>query len=346
MLTTKGIALLLGVPALLAVVVQLAWGASVLVVSLGAIVAALGLIAFVSLGAYNAGAWLALFYVSGNVLVALYAKTMMRQPLNSHLYAPVASFAVLTISTAALLAALLLVRRVDIGRPVFRPTTNQRTLTWLSWGSFCLGISFWLLHQHFQDPTSSGFGGFAVFRDLLLMAVIARTALVLETSGYRRTFDVQLALVLSVGVFLGLLTNSKTYAAYPVVSYFATLVFYRRALAIRHLALATVAAGLFIAVLAPLIQGWRYLGEQSLPIAARVSMIDRSFRVSLAGNRLRRYTALADLQFRGGYYDYFGSNGRSQTLLGRYASVQQIDPVIARTNSQGTMGGSAIWPAI
>ena len=32
-------------------------------------------------------------------------------------------------------------------------------------------------------------------------------------------------------------------------------------------------------------------------------------------------------------------------LLGRYASVQQIDPVIASVNRHGTLGGSVIWPS-
>ena len=33
-------------------------------------------------------------------------------------------------------------------------------------------------------------------------------------------------------------------------------------------------------------------------------------------------------------------------LLGRYASIQQIDPVIAEVNRQGAMGSSMIWLSI
>ena len=51
-------------------------------------------------------------------------------------------------------------------------------------------------------------------------------------------------------------------------------------------------------------------------------------------------------KFDGGYYNYFGGNGRGQMLLGRYASVQQIDPVIAQVNARGTMGVAAVAPAL
>ena len=345
-LTTRGVVLLLGVSAVIAVVAQLALGASVLVLSLAVIIAVAGLLAFVLVGANNLGAWWALFYVSGNVLVALYAKTIMGQSLDSHLYVPVASFSVLAISTATLLTAILLVRRVNLGRPLFVRTADVRTLAWLSWGSFALGVTFWFLNQHFQDPGGSGFGGFAVFRDLLLMAVIARTALLLEGSDDRRTFDVQLGLILGTGVILGLLTNSKTYAAFPVVSYFVTLVFFRGGLARRHMVVFAAATVVFIGVVTPLIQAWRHLGQQRLPVAGRVAQISRGLSGLVAGGQFQRYADLAELDFRGGYYNYFGGDGRGQVLLGRYASVQQIDPVIAQTSAQGIMGGAAIWPAL
>ena len=345
-LSTKGLAVGLGIPAALAGILQLTLGASLLVLSLAIIVACTGLLAFVVLGAYNAGAWLALFYVSGNVLIALYAKTLMRQPLDSHLYVPVASFTVLTISTLALFAALLIVRRINLGRPVLQRTTNPRNLLWLSWGSFFLGVASWFLNQHFQEAGGSGFGGFAVFRDLLLMGVIARTALILQRSRDLRTMDLPLALILTVSVLLGLLTNSKTYAAYPVLSYFATLVFFRRGLAIRHMALLIATALPFILVVTPLIQAWRYQGIQRMPVASRIAVIEHGVADLLAPGQFRQYGALAKIGLRGGYYDYFGGNGRGQVLLGRYASVQQIDPVVEQTNSHGTMGSAALWPAL
>lgn len=344
-MTTNRVAALLGVVAVLAAAAQLGLGASALVVLLAVIAVGAGLLAFVMQGAYSIGAWFALIYVAGNVLVPLVAKTVMRQPLDSHLYAPVLSFSVLAVSTVALLVALLLVARVDVGRPALARRTDARALPWLSWGSFVLGVGFWFLNQHFQDPGGSGFGGFAVFRDLLLMAVIARTALVLQRTDNRRSVDARLAFILGVSVILGLLTNSKTNAAYPVVSYFATVLFFRRGLTVIHLVTLTVAFVVFVSVVTPLIQAWRYLGIQRMPTAERVTFIQRNMAGLFNGTSFQGYARLAMLDFRGGYYNYFGGAGRGQMLLGRYASVQQIDPVIAQARIQGLMGGAAIWPA-
>jgi hypothetical protein len=227
-----------------ALVLQLAMGSSIVVVLLALIIVASGLLAFMSLGTYNAGAWLALFYVLGNVLVAVYAKTLMGQTLGSHLYAPVDSFLVLAISSTALFIALLIVRKLDLGMPLLRPAEAPHELRWLSWGGFVLGVVFWFVNQHFQQPDGGGFGGFSIFRNLLLMAVIARTALLLHCSGDRRAFVAPLGLIIVVGVFLGLLSNSKTQAVCPVISYFATVLFYRRGLPVRQIVAFALGGGL------------------------------------------------------------------------------------------------------
>ena len=344
-LTTNRVAALLAAIAALALAAQVGLGASVLVVLLATIAVGAGLLAFLMQGAYSIGGWFALIYVGGNVLVGLVAKTLMGQPLETHLYAPVLSFVVVAASSIALLAALLLAARLNVGRPLLTKVPNAERLAWLSWGSFVLGVGFWFLNQHFQDPGGSGFGGFAVFRDLLLMAVIARTALILQRTDDRRSFDSRLAIILSVSVALGLLTNSKTYAAYPVVSYFATILFFRRGLTVVHLVTLAVALVVFVRVVTPLIQAWRYLGIQRMPAAERVTLMQRNIADLFNGTSFQKYALLATLDFRGGYYNYFGGAGRGQMLLGRYASVQQIDPVVAQVGLQGPMGGAAVWPA-
>ena len=338
--------LYLAIAGLVAILVQLILGASPWIVMLATISGTLGLMSFVMFGAYNLGAWLALFYVLGNVLVALFAKSLMGQALGSHLYAPMDSFLVLCATTSALFLALIIVRNVDLGRPLLEHTDNLKTLSWLSWGSFALGVLFWFLNQYFQGPDGTGFGGLAVFRDLILMAVIARAALLLTRSKLQHAMDGWLAFILLVGVFIGLLSNTKTQAALPVVSYFATLVFYRRGLPGRYITLLLVGGLVFVTVLVPMIQAWRYLGEQQMTVAQRVGLIEKGSGEVIKGRNLEHFEQLAVIQFRGGIYNYFGGNGRAQTLLGRYASVQQIDPVIAQINRQGTIGGSVIWPAL
>ncbi len=345
-LSARRIALYLGVPALVALVLQLAMGASFTVVILAVLIVAVGLLAFMRLGAYNAGAWLALFYVLGNVLVAIYAKTLMGQTLGSHLYVPVDSFLVLAVSSTALLVALLIVRAIRLGAPLLRPTSVPRELSWLSWGSFALGVAFWFVNQHFQQPNGGGFGGLAIFRYLLLMAVIARTALLLSGSGDRRAFDAWLGLIVAVGVFLGLLSNSKTLTVFPVVAYFATVLFYRRGLPVRQIVALAVGTIFFLSVLVPMIQAWRYLGQQRMDVPQRIALMTEGADAVWEGGNLNRFVSLGERGFRGGYYDYFGGNGRGQQVLGRYASVQQIDPVIAEVNKQGSIGGSVIWPSL
>ncbi len=346
-LSSRRLILYFGMPAVAAIFIQLGMGASPWVVLLATVIVTTGLLAFLCLGAYNLGSWLALFYVLGNVLVALYAKTLMGQPLDSYLYAPIDSFLVLAVTSCDLLVALLLVKYIRLGGPLLIPPADEPTLARLSWGSFVLGVVFWFLNQHFQGPGGSGFGGFAVLRDLLLMAIIARTAMLLDRSGDRIALDKASVLMIGTGVFLGLLSNSRTRAAYPVVSYFTTLLFYRRGLPRRQVLLLAVGVVVFIGFITPMIQAWRHLGQWQMSIGKRIELMAHGVEEVIDGGQFERYAQIARKQFSSGYYyNYFAGNGRGQMLLGRYASVQQIDPVIAEVNKQGPIGGSVIWPAL
>lgn len=339
--------LALSLAAAIAAIVQFGLGASPVVVALIVVTGALGLSAFALLGPFNAGAWVALFYVLGNTLIALYAKTLFGQTVGSHLFDPVDSFAVLAATTAALVTALLIARRTGVGGPLLKRTTNTRTLAWVSWGSFLIGTGFWFLNQYYLGPNGSGFGGFVLLNDLLLMGVIGRTALLLERSSQQRSFDATLAMVIGVGILLGLLSDTKTNAAYPVVSYFATILFYRRGLARRQVVLLLVTSVCFVTIVAPLVHIWRGQGVRQLRLSARAQLVAHSLAdVARGGRQLTIYQAMLASKFDGGYYNYFGGNGRGQMLLGRYASVQQIDPVVAQVNVQGTMGIAAVAPAL
>src|SRR4051812_13006945 len=95
----------LGALALSAAVVQVAIGCDFVVLLCAMLSAAIGLICFSWLGRGTLGGWAALLYVFGNVLVAVYAKTFLGQPLDSFLYDPTLSFFVLLVSVASLFAA-------------------------------------------------------------------------------------------------------------------------------------------------------------------------------------------------------------------------------------------------
>ena len=101
---------------------QLPLGASPPVVFLALVGSAFGLLGFAILGAYNLASWVSLFYVLGNVLVALYAKTVFLEPIDSRLYAPMPSFASIAVTCFALTAALVLVNNLKVGRPIYPAT--------------------------------------------------------------------------------------------------------------------------------------------------------------------------------------------------------------------------------
>lgn len=340
----------LGLAAVVSALAHLLLGASLPVVAFALLATLFGLLGFAALGAYNLGSWVALFYALGNVLVALYAKTLLGQPLDSNLYAPLDSFLALVATSGGLLVALLLVRLLSVGRPVFASVRDPRFLAYLSWACFGFGSLFWVLNRLFQNPGASGFGGVALFRDLLLMAVIARTAMLLERSMNRRAFDGRLGLILTVSVIFGVIDNQKTAAALPVVSHFATVLFYRRWLPAKQVAVLMAGAVLFIVLVAPLVHALRAMGQQELSLGERIGFLASNFTALLEEpEQFDQYERLAAGQFQHGYYDYFGGgtgSGSGQMLLGRYASVQQIDPVIAEVNRSRPWGGDAIWPAL
>jgi hypothetical protein len=105
------------------------------------------------------------------------------------------------------------------------------------------------------------------------------------------------------------------------------------------LALATM-----VGLIGPMIHAFRVLGIQNMPWQQRVTLIERGANDALVNGRLEGYKQLESQAFLSDYYSYFGP-GTGQMLLGRYASVQQIDPVIATVNRNGTLGGTVIWPS-
>ncbi len=346
-LNTAAVVFFLGILVTIAALIQLPLGADPVVLAIAMASTGLGLFAFLALGAYNLGAWVALLYTLGNVMVALYAKTALGQPLDSHLSTPVMSFLVLLVCVGAMLIALLLARRLAIGRPLLGTTGDLRFLSYLSWACFGLGSVFWLLNRWLQRPDDGGFGGLALFRDLLVMAVIARTALLLLRGGRRWNLDVRLGLMMAAALLMGFLDNQKTAAALPVAGHFLTVLFFRRGLPWRSATLLVAGAIVFVALFAPVIHALRAMGQQQLDLGQRVEFVVQHL-TQLAANpaRLDEFDELAARQFDLGYYDYFGGEGRGQMLLGRFVSVQQIDPVIAGVDRSGPQGGDAVWPAL
>jgi hypothetical protein len=93
-----------------------------------------------------------------------------------------------------------------------------------------------------------------------------------------------------------------------------------------------------------MIHAYRALGIQDIPWQKRIELIERGVKDAFVSGRLQRYEDLASAQFRSIHYNYFGDQ-KGQALLGRYSSIQQIDPVIGNVTRHGTLGGGVLWPA-
>lgn len=343
----RRLARILWFAALACAVIQLALGAGFAALVCCVASGAAGLLAFTVLGARNVGAWIALVYSLGSALIPLYSKSLLWQPIDSNLSEPSASFMLVAIGAWLLLFVLLLVRRLPVGAPVFRPIGDPRTFAFLSWGCFALGTLAFLWNRWIADAsTGEVFGGLAIFRDILLMAVIARVALLLSQSEGARSFDLMLGCIITCGVVFGLLDNAKTLAALPVVSYFVAVFALRGSVSKRATLLLVVGAISFSALLAPFVHALRALGQQEMTLTERVDFVwNTASKLIGAPERFGELQKLASSQFAGGYYNYFGGGGAGQMLLGRYAAVQQIDPVVAEHVRKGDQGGEAVWPA-
>jgi hypothetical protein len=345
-LNGTGLCRTIAVATLAVAAIQLLLGASPVVLAL--VLAGIGLCvgAFFVTGTDNLAAWTILFFALGNFLVALFAKTILFQPVDSNLYEPLPSFLVLVLTTISMLAALYVARRIPVGRPVLDPTLDPGRLKFLSGGCFLLGICFSLLNRFSQDTSGASFGGFAILRHLILLAVIARTAAVLIESKGQRRLDVGILVMTAVGTLFGALDDQKTAIALPVVGYFATLLFFLGGFPYRTLAVFAIAGSVFVVVIAPMAHVFRALGEQHVPLKERAEIMTSVVSIILKKPaEIPAMEALAQRAFENGYYNYFGTKGTGQMVLGRFASVQQIDPVIVAADRHGLRGGAAVWPA-
>ena len=119
--STRNIVIWFAVPACCAVVcADRAGQVPLLVLLLVCFAVAGGLLSFARMGAYCAAAWLALAYVFGNVLVPLYAKTMLFEALDTNLEAPLRTFEVEALGCASLFTACAFSRTLRVGTPIFR----------------------------------------------------------------------------------------------------------------------------------------------------------------------------------------------------------------------------------
>ena len=200
---------------------------------------------------------------------------------------------------------------------------------------------------HFSsDGAGESLDGLAIFRFLLLMAVICRTALVVVKSNGRRSLDAVLICMIGTSVLAGLIENQKTLAALPVLSYVAACCFYRRGIPLKVIASLLIGGVIFVVLLAPMVNALRAMGQKELSPKQQIAYVFNNL-VGAATDASRRsqFGAIASDRLASDSRNYFGEPGSGQLLVGRYSSIQQIDPVVAAVDHVGVRGGEALWPA-
>jgi hypothetical protein len=286
-------------------------------------------------GIFNSAATLLLFYSIGNVVLALFVKTILLQPIDLYLFAPQDSYlAELTMITAAVLA-LLVAGKLEMGAPILPPEYDAQKLRRLARLATLFGLAAWWESHHYHATSGGSFDGFAGFRDLLFLAVICKTGSLLVRGSSGTYLDVELAVLLIVSMSLGFLINSKTYTFLPLIGYVSTIFFFEGRISLTMSAIFAAIGGLFLTVISPLIQAFRFLGQAQVPFFERINLIATALTSHRYAVLLQRLRANASSLYGEGYYDYFRDQANWVVIVGRYASVQQIDPVIARVQIWG-----------
>lgn len=340
-LDTRRIVWFLGLTAAVAALAQVLLNANFLVLLLALVSITCGLYGFWLFGVFNLAAWSCLFYMAGNVLIAFYAKTVLLQPLNSNLIVPLSSFWVQTICCFAMFVALILAHWIDVGKPLIPPITDLTVLRLLS--TWCLIIGCVLKVVTIiagRGGNQQDIGGLTVFGNLLYLGIIARTALVMLRSDGKRLLDPPLIVMLGGVTASGVLSTGKGETAYPAVCFVLTVLFFKGRLPWRYVAGLVGGIALYLTI-TPLMLTFRYMGLGTMSFSKEIEVIETIGPTLLNGD-VYEMLATAHEHTKRFAYDYYGGNGKGQLILGRFSSIQQIDPVISATQIRGTLGGEII----
>lgn len=339
-LDTRRIVWILGLTAAVAAIGQVALDADYLVLLLALISIGCGLYGFWLFGVFNLAGWVCLLYMAGNVLIAFYAKTVLLQPLNSNLVAPLSSFWVQTICCFAMFVAIILAFWIDVGKPLMPPITDLTVLRLLSVWCVLIGWGLKVLQATVLRGGDQEYGGLNVFGSLLYLGIIARTALVMKRSNGKRLLDPILIIIIVVATFSGVLSTGKSETALPSLCFVATVLFFKGRLPWRYVVGLAGGLALYLAI-TPIMLTFRYMGFGAMSLSKEINVIENMAPTLLNGDVLSMLASKHE-HFKTLAYDYYGDNGRGQLILGRFSSIQQIDPIISATQIRGTLGSEII----
>lgn len=315
--------------------IQIIIGANITIVVLCLIGSGMAIAGFILLGESRFSAWVVLFFGVGNFIISIIAKTILLQPLNSNLVAPVDAFLIATIAMVGVFFAGLFSSQIKFKRVVFRTEQDQGRLKFIANTTFIIGFIFWGLN-FFIAHNGKGFGGLIIFDDLIYMGIIAETARLCLRGDRSILANWRVLVMILISVILAILHNRKLNLVLGLLAYFTTTYFFTKRISIKQLVALGIIWYASLIIFIPAIQIMRIHSIQKVSISRKFDLIESYFsQLTLSGVKSINHDAYR--QFRGGYYDYF-NDYKLQPILGRFVSVQQIGPVAFAVNNEGIVG--------
>ncbi len=273
--------------------------------------------------------WLMLNWIGFPLII----KTLYGQPLQSHLYDPLAAYAWGLVLMIVYTAVFMLVRFFDNGVQRFPLPTDPRNLRRISIPCFFIGVaSIAMIHGQGDDGGEIGGAGFvlASTQYLMVLAIIAEAMRNLQISG--KLFGPVLIAMLG-GIFLVITAlNARGFFLNCVIGVFL-IAFIYRAIKIQYFVVGVVFAAIFLNFISPVVlymREFRKIGttqfiELTVQTAWRAAS-DPDFRRFVKDRTEAQKYTVVDEQF----YDYYGDRSN---VANRVSLIAQFDRVITAARS-------------
>ena len=299
-------------------------------------------------GLRDGGAVFCFAFAANSLLWGMCAKTVFGQPLDSFLALPLKSFLIYLLVIIEVVAAYLIVRRIPLGRPLFRAVQDPQMLSFLASSSYALGVLFWAanrgmlvdLRYRYLTPAES-FGGFALLKKVFYLSVICATARCVVRSRGKKSFDWFVGLAMVTGVMMGVIDNNKVVMATSVVAYVLTLIYFRGTIKKKEGVGVLLLVLTFVFIIAPVIQLYRKAGIRKMGLSERINFVISHREEVMSWESLSSFFGPEIGETRRPW-DYFGYN---VFMLDRFVTVQRLAPVIEGMSNHAEMGSKVLTPA-
>jgi len=327
----------------LTIIIQLILGANIIILGVAIFIVLFSLIEIWINDINNIGAIIVFLFGTCTVTFGILLKTILFQRLDSNLYDPSLAFFVVLIGMIEIVIAFTIVNRMYIN-PIFKPCIDPRTLDLIGIISFFIGSFTWLLNQLYSNRITDfqaddpGLGGFALFRNLLILSVITITASTLLKTEGRKILSIRLIIISIFITLMAFIDNQKLLLLQPFLAFLLTIFFFRKGKIPFQFIYGIIGIGLIVIFISPMVTYFRYIGIQGQTLENKITLIENTITDLGLPKLLENALFYTKVTYSRGYYDYFGGNGQFQMIGGRFASIQQIDPIIEKIKPGSYIG--------